>query len=95
MPVEVARDQVRVAANHVFIIPPNATLTMEGDVLRVTTPAPPREHRRPIDTFFSSLAENQEDCAVGVVLSGVGSDGSGGIKAIKELGVHPGASAVR
>ncbi|MEO6946370.1 MAG: chemotaxis protein CheB [Nitrobacter sp.] len=86
MPVEVARDHTRVAANHVFIIPPNATLTMEGDVLRVTTPAPPREHRRPIDTFFSSLAENQEDCAVGVVLSGVGSDGSGGIKAIKELG---------
>ena len=52
----------------------------EGDVLRVTTPAPPREHRRPIDTFFTSLAENQEDCAVGIVLSGVGSDGSLGIK---------------
>jgi two-component system CheB/CheR fusion protein len=86
MPVEIARDYVRVAANHVFIIPPNATLTMEGDVLRVAAPAPAREHRRPIDTFFASLAENQEDCAVGIVLSGVGSDGSLGIKSIKEFG---------
>lgn len=86
MPVTVARDRARVVANHVFIIPPNATLTMEGDVLRVTTPAPPREYRRPIDTLFASLAENQEDCAVGIVLSGVGSDGSAGIKAIKDFG---------
>ena len=80
MPVEEAWDRVTLAANHVFVIPPNATLTMEGDVLRVAAPAPAREHRRPIDTSFSSLAESQEDCAVGIVLSGVGSDGSLGIK---------------
>jgi two-component system CheB/CheR fusion protein len=55
-------------------------------MLRVTVPAPAREYRRPIDTFFASLAENQEDCAVGIVLSGVCSDGSLGIKAIKEYG---------
>ena len=72
--------------NLVHVIPPNATLTLEGDMLRVSVPAPAREYRRPIDTFFASLAENQEDCAVGVILSGVGSDGSLGIKAIKEYG---------
>jgi two-component system, chemotaxis family, CheB/CheR fusion protein len=55
-------------------------------MLRVSVPAPAREYRRPINTFFASLAENQEDCAVGIVLSGVGSDGSQGIRVIKEHG---------
>jgi two-component system, chemotaxis family, CheB/CheR fusion protein len=86
MPVMEARDRVKVEKNHIFVIPPDATLTMEGDVLRVSSPAPERAHRRPIDTFFSSLADNQEDCAVGIILSGVGSDGTLGVKAIKEHG---------
>ena len=84
MPVTEAQDQIAIAENHVFVIPPNATLTMEGDVLRVSKPAPAREYRRPIDTFFSSLAENQKSCAVGIILSGVGSDGTLGVRAIKE-----------
>ncbi|QND75225.1 methyltransferase domain-containing protein [Tardiphaga robiniae] len=86
MQVVEAQDGLPLAANYVHVIPPNATLTLEGDILRVAMPAPPREYRRPIDTFFASLAENQEDCAVGIILSGVGSDGSLGIKAIKEYG---------
>jgi two-component system CheB/CheR fusion protein len=86
MPVEEARDRVTLAENRIFVIPPNTTLTMEGDLLRVTAPAPARQYRRPIDTFFTSLAENHEDCAVGIVLSGVGSDGSAGIRAVKEFG---------
>lgn len=86
MEIVEARDRVELAPNQIYVIPPNATLTMEGDALRVSTPAPAREHRRPIDTFFASLAESQEDCAVGIILSGVGSDGSLGIKAIKEYG---------
>ena len=81
-----AQDKVPLAANQIHVIPPNATLTLEGDILRVRVPAPAREYRRPIDTFLASLAENQEDCAVGIILSGVGSDGSLGIKAIKEYG---------
>ena len=81
-----AQDHAPLAANQIHVIPPNATLTLEGDMLRVTVPAPAREYRRPIDTFLTSLAENQEDCAVGIILSGVGSDGSLGIKAIKEYG---------
>ena len=81
-----AHDKAALAANQIHIIPPNATLTLEGDIMRVAVPAPARVYRRPIDTFLASLAENQEDCAVGIILSGVGSDGSLGIKAIKEYG---------
>ena len=86
MEVVEAHDGAELAANRIHVIPPNATLTLQGDVLRVAVPAPVREYRRPIDTFFASLAESQEDCAVGIVLSGVGSDGSLGIKSIKEYG---------
>jgi two-component system, chemotaxis family, CheB/CheR fusion protein len=86
MQVAEAQDQAALVPNQVYVIPPNATLTLEGDLLRVSTPAPAREYRRPIDTFFASLAEGQEDCAVGIILSGVGSDGSLGVKAIKEYG---------
>ena len=86
MRVTEARDRVAIAPNRVFIIPPNATLTFEDGVLRVSKPAPARQHRRPIDTLFSSLAENHEDCAVGIILSGVGSDGTSGVRTIKEHG---------
>ncbi|THD44369.1 MAG: SAM-dependent methyltransferase [Bradyrhizobium sp.] len=86
MPVEEAQDLTALAPNQIYVIPPNAMLTLQGDMLRVSMPVPPRDHRRPIDSFFTSLAESQEDRAVGVVLSGVGSDGSLGIKAIKEHG---------
>jgi two-component system CheB/CheR fusion protein len=64
-----AQDGVMLTANLVHVIPPNATLTLEGDILRVSVPAPAREYRRPIDPFFATLAENQEDCAVGIILS--------------------------
>jgi two-component system CheB/CheR fusion protein len=86
MPVVQAEDGAGVAANHVYVIPPDATLTMEEGELRVTRPAPPREARRPIDAFFTSLAEDQGDNAVCIVLSGGGSDGSEGLRAIKERG---------
>ena len=86
MQVVEAQDRAALVPNQIHVIPPNATLTLEGDVLRVSAPAPAREHRRPIDTFFTSLAEGQEDCAVGIILAGVGSDGSLGVKAIKEYG---------
>jgi two-component system CheB/CheR fusion protein len=86
VPIVEAHDRIEVEKNHVYVIPPDATLKMEGTVLGVDIPAPERSHRRPIDTFFSSLAENQTDCAVGIILSGVGSDGSLGVQAIKEHG---------
>ena len=86
IPVVVATDGAAVKENCVFVIPPDATLTIKDGVLQVATPAPAREHRRPIDTFFTSLAEDCGERAVGIVLAGVGSDGTIGIGAIKEHG---------
>ncbi len=86
MPVLEATHGMRVEARHVYVIPPNATLTIAGGVLQVCKPAPPREHRWPINTFFTSLAEDQGDCAVCVVLSGTGSDGAQGLRAVKDHG---------
>ena len=86
MPVVQAEDGMAVAADRVFVIPPNAVLTIEAGILRVATPAPPREHRKPIDMFFASLAEDQAEKAVCIILSGSGSDGSQGLKAVKEHG---------
>ena len=58
MPVEQVRDNTKVVANRVYIIPPNATLTIKNHMLRVAAPAEPRGHRMPIDSLFSSLAED-------------------------------------
>jgi len=86
MPVVHAEDGMAIAADHVFVIPPNATLTIKAGILCVATPAPPRDQRKPIDTFLFSLAEDQEEKAVCIILSGSGSDGSLGLKTIKEHG---------
>ena len=86
MEVVEAVDGQRVLAKHVYVIPPDATLTIVNGELQVSTPAPPRPQRWPINTFFTSLAEDQGDCAVCIVLSGSGSDGARGLRAIKEQG---------
>jgi two-component system, chemotaxis family, CheB/CheR fusion protein len=86
MSVREAEDGLPIAANTVYVIPPDATLTCKDRILWIAQPAPPRERRRPIDTFFSSLAEDQGENTVCIVLSGTGSDGTLGLKAIKEHG---------
>jgi two-component system, chemotaxis family, CheB/CheR fusion protein len=86
IPVVEARDGLMVKANCVFVIPPDATLTIVDGTLRLASPAPDRAHRRPIDTFFASLAADFDERAVAIVLAGVGSDGTAGIKSIKEHG---------
>jgi two-component system CheB/CheR fusion protein len=86
VPVLDAVDGVRVEPRHVYVIPPNATLTIVDGFLQVRRPAPPREQRWPINTFFISLAQDQGDRAVCVVLAGTGSDGSKGLRAVKEHG---------
>ena len=86
MPVLEATQGMQVKPRHVYVIPPNATLTIADGVLQVCKPAPPREHRWPINTFFTSLAEDQGDCAVCVVLAGTGSDGAQGLRAVKDHG---------
>jgi CheB methylesterase len=54
IPVVAANDGLAVKQNCVFVIPPNATLTIKDGVLQLATPAPAREHRWPIDTFLTS-----------------------------------------
>jgi two-component system CheB/CheR fusion protein len=86
MPVVEATDRLKLAADHVYVIPPNATLRIGGGQLLVSRPAPPREHRYPVDTLFSTLAKDQKEKAVCIILSGGGSDGTEGVKLIKEHG---------
>jgi two-component system CheB/CheR fusion protein len=86
IPVVEAADGLAIRKNCVFVIPRDATLTLKDGLLAVATPAPPRELRRPIDTFFSSLAEECGPKAVAIVLSGVGSDGARGVRVVKEHG---------
>src|SRR5580658_3563375 len=86
MPVEQAEDNTPVIPNRVYVIPPNATLTIEEGTLRVAPPAEARGSRTPIDGFFSSLAEDRGEHAVCIMLSGTGTDGTLGLRAIKEYG---------
>ncbi len=86
MPVELAQDNTQVVPNRVYVIPPNATLTIEKGALRVAAPVEARGSRTPIDRFFSSLAEDRGENAVCIMLSGTGTDGTQGLRAIKEYG---------
>ncbi|MBV9200105.1 MAG: PAS domain-containing protein [Alphaproteobacteria bacterium] len=86
MPVIDAKDGEKVEAEHVYILPPSAILTIQQGRLRLRHTGPADRERAPIDVFFNSLAEDQGEHAIGVVLSGGGHDGTLGIKAIKENG---------
>lgn len=83
MSVFEAQDGASLAPDTVYVIPPDATLTMLSGRLRVSRPAPPRARRRAIDTFFESLAEDQGENAICIVLSGTGSDGALGLSALR------------
>jgi two-component system CheB/CheR fusion protein len=86
MPVHEAQDGMAVAPNQVYVIPPNASMTIDRGVLKLK----PRPRNNglfmSIDTFLLSLAEDRGNKAVGVVLSGGDSDGARGIEAIKAAG---------
>ncbi len=84
MPVREAADRVRVEPNHVYLIPPKKNMAINGGCLSLSEKGVQRGLSLPIDTFFHSLALDQRERAIGVVLSGTGSDGSRGIRSIKE-----------
>ena len=86
MPVHEAVDAQRIKANSVYVIPPDSELTVVGGALHLAKPAEPRGQRLPIDVMFSSLARELGERAIGVVLSGMGSDGTHGLQAIKTQG---------
>ena len=84
MPVQQVTDRMRVKADCVYVIPPNHDMSILHGVLHLFKPAAPRGLRLPIDFFFRSLAEDQQERSIGVILSGMGSDGTLGLRAIKE-----------
>lgn len=86
MPVLEAVDAMRLEPDVVHVIPPNKELTVAGGLLHLAEPVQPRGMRLPIDLFFSSLARDQGEQSIGVVLSGMGADGTLGLQAIKSQG---------
>ena len=86
MPVRDAVDARRIEPDSVYVIPPDSELTVLAGTLRLAKPAEPRGQRLPIDVLFGSLARELGDRAIGVVLSGMGSDGTQGLQAIKTQG---------
>src|SRR3989338_6668459 len=86
MPVVEAQDQMAVAPNGVYVIPPNRDMAIFHGVLQLNVPEQPRGQRMPIDAFLRSLAEDQGEKAVGIILSGTGNDGTLGLRAILGAG---------
>jgi two-component system, chemotaxis family, CheB/CheR fusion protein len=86
IPVIEIVDNVEVKPDNVYIIPPNKILVATGGMLQLS-PRPSKDKKNmPIDIFFSSLAEVHQSHAIGIVLSGTGSDGTSGLKNIKDHG---------
>jgi two-component system CheB/CheR fusion protein len=85
MPVSEVSEDTRAEANHVYVISPRFNLGISDGILRIT-PRQPGHKNLPIDAFFGALAEDQGNRASGVVLSGVASDGTIGLQAIKAAG---------
>jgi two-component system CheB/CheR fusion protein len=86
MPVVQAGNNMEVQPNHVYVIPPNKDMVFGDGLLQLGPRTEIRGEHRSIDRFLRSLAEAQADRAIGVILSGAGSDGSQGIEEIKAAG---------
>jgi two-component system CheB/CheR fusion protein len=86
MAVEQVREGTRVAPDRVYVIPPNTDMAIESGVLSLQSRTTSRGQHMPIDTFLRSLAADQQDRAIGVILSGTNSDGALGIEAVKNEG---------
>src|SRR5580698_4035716 len=84
MKVIQVKDRTLVQPNSVYVIPPNKDMSILHGVLHLLEPASPRGLRLPIDFFLRSLAQDQQEQSIGVILSGMGSDGTLGLRAIKE-----------
>ena len=84
MEVSQVTDRMKVRPDCVYVIPPNKDMSMLHGALHLFEPAAPRGLRLPIDFFLRSLADDCKERAIGVILSGMGSDGTMGLRAIKE-----------
>ena len=86
LPVHEVTNNLRVEPNHVYVIPPNTNLSIEQGVLKLQPRPAGRLPSRSIDSFFESLAQDQRERAIGVILSGTATDGTLGLEAIKGEG---------
>lgn len=86
MPVHRAEDGMRVLAGNVYLIPPKKNLTIFHGTLVLTDPDHSVGLNLPIDIFLRSLAEDQGEKAVAIIMSGTGSDGMRGVRAVKQAG---------
>lgn len=77
-------DGMRIKPDCVYVIPPNKDLSLLHDTLYLLDPAEPHGLRLPIDFFLKTLADDRKENAIGVILSGMGSDEMLGLRAIKE-----------
>jgi len=84
MTVFQAKDRMQIKPNFVYVIPPNKSMSVLNGLLFLFDPVESRGLRLPVDFFLRSLADDQKKFAIGIILSGMGSDGSSGIRAIKE-----------
>src|SRR3569832_1954280 len=86
IPVSQIVDGMEVQPNHAYVIAPGYTLTLEAGRLKLGAPVEQRGHRRPVDDFFRTLATEQNEKAIAVILSGTGTNGTAGCQAIKASG---------
>src|SRR5918994_4342140 len=86
MPVVEVQGEITVEPDHVYVIAPDQSLELNGDVLHPSKPSEPRAQRRPVDVFFRSLAENQRERAIGIILSGTVTNGAAALRFIKSEG---------
>jgi two-component system CheB/CheR fusion protein len=86
MPVIKAENDMPVEANHVYVLPPNRYMTIQGGTLRLTGPVEAHTAQTSLDRFLRSLADDQQEQAICIILSGTGSHGSLGLKAVKAAG---------
>lgn len=84
MKVVQVKDRMPVKPNFVYVIPPNKSMSILKGVLHLFEPVESRGLRLPIDFFLRSLAEDRHEQSIGLILSGMGSDGCVGLRAIKE-----------
>ena len=86
MRVVQAYENISVEQDCVYVIPPNKNMAIKNNVLHLFNFTQPHNLRLPIDFFFSSLAKNKQVRSIAVILSGMGSDGTAGLRKIKENG---------
>ncbi len=86
LPAELAADGTTLAADRIYVAPGQSIVRLRGGEFQVTRAANAEERRGVIDAFFHSLAEERQAGAIGVILSGSGTDGALGLKAISDNG---------